>query len=64
MLSNATSIIIFRNHPLGNSALSSENLNIISRLKEAGKIIGVKLLYPIIIGSNGHFYNLKEKGLI
>lgn len=64
VLSNAASIIVFHNHPSGDTSPSSEDVNITERLKEAGKIIGIELVDHIIIGSEGKFCSLKEKGIL
>jgi DNA repair protein RadC len=63
ILANASSIIIYHNHPSGDSSPSSEDINITTRLKESGKIIGIELLDHIIVGDN-NFVSIKEKGII
>lgn len=64
ILSNSASIIMFHNHPSGETEALKEDINITYRIKEAGKIIGINLIDHIIIGSNGRFSSLKEKGVI
>lgn len=64
ILSNAASILIFHNHPSGNTEPSQEDINITKRLKEAGKLIGIELLDHIIIGSEGKYCSLKENGTL
>lgn len=64
ILSNAASIIIFHNHPSGDVAPSTEDINVTNRLKEAGKLIGIELIDHIIIGSEGKYCSLKEKGIL
>lgn len=64
VLSNSASIIIFHNHPSGDVVPSTEDINITHRLKEAGKIIGIELIDHIIIGSEGKYCSLKEKGIL
>lgn len=63
ILSNAASIILFHNHPSGDPEPSQEDINITTRIKEAGNIMGIDLLDHIIIGSDGAYCSLKEKGL-
>jgi DNA repair protein RadC len=63
VLQNAASIIICHNHPSGDPAPSKEDINITKRLKEAGDLIGIKLLDHLIIGDNS-YTSLKEKGFI
>ena len=64
ILSNAAGILLFHNHPSGDPEPSQEDINITTRIKEAGKIIGIELLDHIIIGSEGAFCSLKGKGLL
>lgn len=60
ILNNAASIMVFHNHPSGDTTPSNEDIIVTRRLKEAGKIIGIELLDHIIVG-NG-FTSLKERG--
>jgi len=62
ILSGATSIIITHNHPSFSSEPSIEDIKITKRIKEAGELIGIKLLDHVIIGGET-FCSLKEKGL-
>ena len=62
LLSSAAAIIILHNHPSGDPAPSTEDIQITRRLKEAGEIIGVKLLDHIIIGDS--FVSFVERGLL
>jgi len=50
LLSNAAAIICVHQHPSGDPSPSSEDINITRRLKEAGEIMGIKILDHIIIG--------------
>ena len=49
MLSNASNIICFHNHPSGNINPSGEDENITRRLKECGEILGIGLVDHIIV---------------
>ncbi|MBU3144617.1 JAB domain-containing protein [Clostridium sp. CF012] len=64
ILSNAASIILYHNHPSGDPTPSSEDTSITNRLKECGKLIGIELIDHIIIGSEGRYCSLKEKGIL
>jgi DNA repair protein RadC len=61
LLNNATSIIVFHNHPSGKPDPSREDIEVSRRLQEAGRIVGIELLDHIIIG-DGTYYSLKAKG--
>lgn len=59
----AVSIILIHNHPSGDPTPSVEDINTTKRMKEAGILIGIKLMDHIIIGDN-RYVSLKEKGLL
>ncbi|MBP2031906.1 DNA repair protein RadC [Clostridium algifaecis] len=63
ILSNAASIMLFHNHPSGDSEPSNEDINITERLKKCGNIIGINVIDHIIIGDR-QYYSFKEKGLL
>jgi len=58
---SAASIICAHNHPSGNPAPSTEDIDVTKRLYEAGLIMGIELLDHVIIGDH-QFISLKEKG--
>jgi DNA repair protein RadC len=60
---SSASIICVHNHPSGDPAPSSEDVEITLRLVEAGRLIGVPVLDHIIIGDR-KYASLKEQGLI
>jgi len=64
ILSNSAGIILFHNHPSCDPEPSQEDINISTRIKKAGKIMGIELLDHIIIGSDDSYCSLKEKGLL
>jgi DNA repair protein RadC len=51
---NATAIIVAHNHPSGNPELSPEDREVTDRLKDAGRLMGVSLLYHLIVTNNSH----------
>ncbi len=63
ILLNSASIIICHNHPSGDSTPSKADINITTRIKEGGKILGIELLDHIIIGDD-NYCSFKAKGLI
>lgn len=62
LLSSAAAIILVHNHPTGDPAPSREDIEITRRLREAGEILGVKLLDHIIIGDS--FLSFVGQGLL
>jgi len=63
MVRAAIEIIVAHNHPSGDPAPSSADLEITKRLVEAGKILGIKVLNHIII-TKEHYFSFQDKGLI
>lgn len=63
LLSSAAALILVHQHPTGDPSPSSEDIAITRRLKEAGEIMGVKVLDHIIIGS-GEYMSFVERGLL
>jgi DNA repair protein RadC len=63
LLSNAAAILLIHQHPTGDPSASSEDVSITRRLKEAGEILGIKVLDHIIIG-DGEYLSFVERGLL
>ena len=62
MLNNANAIIAFHNHPSGDPEPSPVDVAITRRLKEAGELLGIKVLDHIVTGEKG-YVSLKERKL-
>ena len=63
-IANMTAGLIFiHNHPSGDPAPSDEDIQITKRLCEVGRLIGIKCLDHIIIGS-GRYFSFADQGLI
>lgn len=59
---NAVSIILVHNHPSGDSSPSIQDIELTDKIKEAGKILGIKLNDHIIVGNNQYYsFNLSRK---
>lgn len=63
LLSSAAAIILVHNHPTGDPSPSSEDIAITRRLKEAGELLGIRVLDHIIIGTDGTC-SFVERGLV
>lgn len=64
ILGNAASIIVAHNHPSGNLEPSHADLVVSKRLVEAGKLMEIPVLDSLIIGYDGRFTSLAERGLL
>ena len=62
-ISNAAALICVHQHPSGDPTPSSEDIAITRRLKEAGELMGIKVLDHIIIG-DGEYLSFVERGLL
>lgn len=62
LLSSAAAIILIHNHPTGDPTPSREDMEITRRLKEAGELLGIKVLDHIIIGDT--FTSFTAQGLL
>lgn len=60
---SAYSIIVLHNHPSGDPTPSIEDIQITKRLKEAGEIVGIKLLDHLIIGDS-IYKSLREESYL
>lgn len=63
MMNNASSIILFHNHPSGDPTPSNEDIEMTKRIKNAGEIMGISVIDHIIVG-DFCFSSLKELGFI
>lgn len=63
LLSSAAALILVHNHPTGDPSPSSEDITITRRLKEAGELLGIRVLDHVIVGSEGTC-SFVERGLV
>lgn len=57
----SSGIIVVHNHPSGNPNPSKEDEDATYRIKEAGEILGIKLLDHVVVGTDG-FYSFSKSG--
>lgn len=60
MLANVQNIIVFHNHPSGDTRPSQEDLDLTERLARCGDILGIKLRDHIIVSHEPGFESLAE----
>jgi DNA repair protein RadC len=63
ILANAASIICAHNHPSGTAFASEADLCVTSKLKDAGRILGIPIEDHVIIGDEA-WYSFKQEGLL
>lgn len=60
---HAVNVVVVHNHPSGDPSPSKEDVRLTRRIKEAGELIGIRLLDHVIIGDNT-YTSFKERGII
>ncbi|WP_243370294.1 DNA repair protein RadC [Geotalea sp. SG265] len=60
---SAAAVILVHNHPTGDPTPSREDMEITRRLRDAGDLLGIKVLDHIIIG-DGAFLSFVDRGLL
>jgi DNA repair protein RadC len=61
IVANAAALIVVHNHPSGDPTPSAEDLAITQRLKQAGELLGIRLLDHVVIG-DGRYVSFVDKG--
>jgi DNA repair protein RadC len=65
ILANAAAVILAHNHPSGDIPPSREDREITRRLKEAGELLGIKVLDHVIVATDsGNYTSFTESGLL
>lgn len=60
---HAVNVVVVHNHPSGDPSPSREDISLTRRIREAGELIGIRLLDHVIIGDNS-YTSFKERGII
>jgi len=63
MLSSAAALIFMHNHPSGDPEPSREDIELTTRLIDAGTLLGVRVLDHIIIGED-HIYSFADQHMM
>jgi DNA repair protein RadC len=63
ILANSAAVIFLHNHPSGCPEPSLEDRNRTSRLCEAGKILGIRVLDHVVVGQEA-FFSFADCGLL
>ena len=61
----STSILLAHNHPSGNMKSSKGDIDLTNRIKDAGKLLDIKLLDHLIISpKEGEYYSFADDGIL
>lgn len=60
LLANAHALIVAHNHPSGNVDPSSADRAVTEALVKAGKLMDLRILDHVIIGSGGEYFSFKD----
>ena len=63
LLCNARSVVVAHNHPSGNVEPSREDVAVSKQLKAAGDALAIPLVDSLVIGFDGRYTSLAERGL-
>jgi len=64
LLAGASALLVAHNHPSGDPEPSADDLALTRRLVSAGNLLGIELLDHIVLGENGRFVSLRDRGVI
>ena len=59
ILMGASAVIVAHNHPSGNTASSSEDINLTKRLVKGGTVLGLPVLDHLILGHGRDFSSMR-----
>ena len=64
LLCSAAGIVIFHQHPSGDPTPSREDVLFTERMVEAGKLLGIRIIDHLVLGSRGRWVSLARLGFI
>ena len=62
ILANAAAVIVGHNHPSGSVDPSPEDIELSRRLREAGELLGIRVLDSIVLGEGDALYSFVDAG--
>ena len=61
IVGNAAAVLLAHNHPSGDPAPSPEDIELTKRLRDAGELLGIRVLDHVILG-DGKYYSFVDAG--
>jgi DNA repair protein RadC len=62
ILANAAAVIVAHNHPSNSVEPSREDVELTRRLREAGELLGIRVLDSIVLGEGDSLYSFVDAG--
>ena len=62
LITGAAAMVVFHTHPDGDPAPSRADIDFTERLNQAGEVIGIRLLDHMILGRQGRWVSLRQRG--
>jgi DNA repair protein RadC len=62
ILANAAAVIIAHNHPSNSVEPSREDVELTRRLREAGELLGIRVLDSLVLGEGDSLYSFVDAG--
>jgi DNA repair protein RadC len=62
ILANASAVVIAHNHPSNSVEPSREDVELTRRLREAGELLGIRVLDSIVLGEGDAIYSFVDSG--
>ena len=64
LMCNARSVVVAHNHPSGNTEPSRADVAVSKQMKAAGEVVGIPLVDSLVVGFDGQYTSLVERGLL
>ena len=55
IVGNAAALLLAHNHPSGDPSPSAEDIELTKRLRDAGELLGIRVLDHVILGDGKHY---------
>jgi DNA repair protein RadC len=62
ILANAAAVIVAHNHPSNSVEPSREDVELTRRLREAGELLGIRVLDSLVLGEGDSLYSFVDSG--
>ena len=63
LVTNASSVMLFHNHPSGDASPSGQDIALTEKLRAAGELLQMPVKDHIILG-DGEYYSFHEEGML